>query len=319
MMDIRKGMAEGDKVALAKLITMAEDGRRDAMDIIRDMYGKTGGAYLIGITGPPGVGKSTLTAGLARIYSSLGKKVGIIACDPTSPYTGGAILGDRIRMQQLFTDPNIFIRSMGSRGHLGGLSKSTRIAARIMDIFGMDYIFIETVGVGQSEVEIAGTADTTVMVLAPGLGDDIQAMKAGIMEIGNVFVVNKCDRDGAEKTAREIKAMLDFNGDAAWRPQVILTAAQENKGVDDVMDAIGRHMEYIKDSGVFINKRKEHIRDEIMDLAAQSIMCDIMNGLSKEELSNIVDKVANGETDPYTASDRILKTIRYHLNGRDFD
>ncbi|MDI6600271.1 MAG: methylmalonyl Co-A mutase-associated GTPase MeaB [Thermoanaerobacteraceae bacterium] len=309
-MDIKKGIIDGDRIALAKLITMAEDGKKEAMDIIKELYHRTGNAYLIGITGPPGVGKSTLTAKLARAYSGLGKKIGIIACDPTSPYTGGAILGDRIRMQELFTDPNIFIRSMGSRGHLGGLSRGTRVAVRIMDIFGMDYIFIETVGVGQSEVEIADTADTTIMVLAPGLGDDIQAMKAGIMEIGDIFVVNKADREGAEKTAREIDTMLDFNEKSTWRPKVIMTVAQDNKGINDVLHAIEEHMKYIKDSGIFASKRKEHIKEEILELATQNIMSEIMTGLSKEELLGIVDKVAKREIDPYSASIDIIKPIK---------
>ena len=309
-MDIKRGIIEGNRVALAKLITMAEDGRQEAIDIIRELYGKSGLAYIIGITGPPGVGKSTLTAGLAKMYSDLGKRVGIIAGDPTSPYTGGAILGDRIRMQKLFTDPNIFIRSMGSRGHLGGLSMSTRITSRIMDIFGMDYIFIETVGVGQSEVEIADMADTTIMVLAPGLGDDIQAMKAGIMEIGNVFVVNKCDRDGADKTAREIEAMLDFNDKSAWRPKVIKAAAQADEGLDNITNAVGEHEKYIKESDIFMSKRKEHIKEEIMELATNSIMSDIMSRLPKDELNSIVDKTVNGETDPYSAANCILKPLR---------
>ncbi|TZE81577.1 methylmalonyl Co-A mutase-associated GTPase MeaB [Calorimonas adulescens] len=310
MMDIKKRILEGDRLALAKLITMAENNRPEATEVIKEMYYRTGNAYLIGITGLPGAGKSTLTAKLAKAYSKMGKKIGIVACDPTSPYTGGAILGDRIRMQELFTDPNIFIRSMGSRGHLGGLSKGTRAAIRAMDIFGMDYIFIETVGVGQSEVEIAGTADTTVMVLAPGLGDDIQAMKAGIMEIGDIFVVNKADREGAEKTSREIEAMLDLNERSSWRPRVILTVAQDNKGIEDVLYAIDEHMRYLKDSGIFDNKRRENIKNELLELLTQNIMAEIMSGLSKEDLMGIVDKVAKRELDPYSASTDIIKQTR---------
>lgn len=312
-MDLKKGITEGDKVALARLITMAENDEKEAVEIIRELYSRTGNAYLIGITGSPGVGKSTLTAKLAEAYSGTGKKIGIIACDPTSPYTGGAILGDRVRMRDLFTDPNIFIRSMGTRGHLGGLSKGVKISARIMDIFGMDYIFIETVGVGQSEIEIVDTADTTVMVLAPGLGDDIQAMKAGVMEIGDIFVVNKADRDGAEKTAREIETMLDFNTKSQWRPKVILTSAQDNKGIDDVVAAIEQHMKYVKSSGTFTTNRKEHIREEIIALVTQNIMSEIMSKLSKDELESVVNKVVEKETDPYTASADLLQLIRNQL------
>ena len=225
-------LLEGDKLACARLISIVENESSGYMEILKTVYSYAQGAYVIGITGPPGSGKSTLADKLVKNLAEAGEKVGIVAIDPTSPFTKGAILGDRIRMSGVSENKNVFIRSMGSRGHLGGLSKATANTLVILGAYGCSYIFVETVGVGQSEIDIVGSADTTLMVLAPGLGDDIQAIKAGIMEIGDVFAVNKADREGAEKTYRETKAMLDFKSSWDFKPPVILTVAETGDGVD---------------------------------------------------------------------------------------
>jgi len=309
-MDIKAGLLNGDKRAAARLITMAENGDEQAVEIIRQCYHLTGKARIIGITGPPGAGKSTVTDKLTKLLRLQDKKVGIIAVDPTSPFSGGAILGDRVRMTDISTDPGVFIRSMGTRGALGGLSKAVNDAVRILDIFGMDYIFIETVGVGQSEVDIVKLADTVVMVMVPGLGDDIQAIKAGIMEIGDVFAVNKSDREGAERTATEIEVMLDYNKSSDYRPSVINIIARDNQDVDKLIEAIEKHWEYLNKNKNYETRKKNSIRTEIISLINQYIITSIQKNSEKTDLiQNMVENVYTKKLDPYSAAIEIFQSV----------
>ena len=298
-MDIRAGLLKGDKRAAARLISMAENGDEEAVKIISEYYHLTGKARIIGITGPPGAGKSTVTDKLAKLLRQQNKTVGIIAVDPTSP----------VRMNDLSTDQGVFIRSMATRGALGGLSKAVHDTVRIMDIYGMDYIFIETVGVGQSEVDIVKLADTVIMVMVPGLGDDIQAIKAGIMEIGDIFAVNKSDREGAERTATEIEVMLDFNRTADFRPKVINIIARDNDRVDKLLEAIEDHWNYLcKDSNYQIRK-KINIETEIISLINQYVVKSIQNDNQSNLIQTMVERVFDKQIDPYSAAIDILQKV----------
>lgn len=308
-MDIENLLLKGDKRAIARAITYAENYEEKAVNLIRKLYKKSGNAYVVGITGPPGVGKSTLTAKLAKELIKQNKRVGIIAVDPTSPFTGGAILGDRIRMQDLSQEPNVYIRSMGTRGYLGGISKATLMAVRILDIGGMDYVFIETVGVGQSEIDIVKTADTTIMVLAPGMGDDIQAIKAGIMEIGDVFAVNKADREGADKTVVELNMMLDLNEKADWRPPVVKVIAQENRGIDVLTEKINEHRNYLVNSGKLYERRINNLKREIVEIAKNKLMEKIFKNIEEEDFALFLQKIIDKQVDPYTAAENLYKNL----------
>ncbi|MGE5718843.1 MAG: methylmalonyl Co-A mutase-associated GTPase MeaB, partial [Nocardioidaceae bacterium] len=255
----------GEARAVARLISLVEDASPLLREVMAGLAPYTGNAQIVGVTGSPGVGKSTSTSALVTELRRSGKRVGVLAVDPSSPFSGGALLGDRIRMQDHALDKDVYIRSMASRGHLGGLSWSTPQALRVLDAAGCDVVLVETVGVGQSEVEIAGLADTTLVLLAPGMGDGVQAAKAGILEIGDVYVVNKADRDGAEQVRRELRTMISLaeRPEGSWKPPIVLTVAQAGKGVDEVVQAIDEHRAWMESSGELERRRVRRARDEI--------------------------------------------------------
>lgn len=310
-MEILERLLNGDVRAIARAITLIENNTLQGQELLASLYPHTGKAVIVGVTGPAGSGKSTLTNQLAKAYRQQGKTVGIIAVDPSSPFTGGAILGDRIRMQEISDDPGIFIRSMGTRGSLGGLARMTGEAIRVLDAAGKDIIIVETVGVGQSEVEIVQVADTVLVVAVPGLGDEIQAIKAGIMEIGDILVVNKADRPGAEKTVFELQAMLDlkpFMPDD-WRPPVLKAIATENSGITEVLAAIDTHQEYLQRTGRLEEAQLGRVRHEVNALLQERVLSEIYRRFGEKDFEILVKKVFAKEENPYGAVESILGKV----------
>jgi LAO/AO transport system kinase len=296
----------GERGAVAKLISLVEAGGARAFSAVADLYPDTGDAYTVGITGAPGSGKSTLTDGLIARIRRDGHEVGVLAVDPTSPFTGGAILGDRVRMQDHAVDEGVFIRSMATRGHLGGLALATPQAVRVLDAAGKPWIIIETVGVGQVEVEIAGEADTTVVVVNPRWGDGVQVAKAGLLEIAEVFVVNKADRDGVHETVRDLEQSLDLAGERDWRPPIVETVATEGRGIDECWDAVLAHRAFLETDGRLDGRRQDRLRDELRAIVVERLRVRAADVCEGHRFESLVDRVAARDLDPYTAVDELL-------------
>ncbi|AEW96577.1 MULTISPECIES: methylmalonyl Co-A mutase-associated GTPase MeaB [Streptomycetaceae] len=300
---------QGRPRAVARLISLVEGASGQLREVMAALAPLTGGAYVVGLTGAPGVGKSTSTSALVTAYRKRGKRVGVLAVDPSSPFSGGALLGDRVRMGEHASDPGVYIRSMATRGHLGGLAWAAPQAIRVLDAAGCEVILVETVGVGQSEVEIAAQADTSVVLLAPGMGDGIQAAKAGILEIGDVYVVNKADRDGADATARELNHMLGLGegrkpGD--WRPPIVKTVAARAEGVDEVVEALEKHRAWMEEHGVLDARRRRRAALEVENIAVTALRERIGDLPADQRLDALAERVVRGTLDPYAAADELI-------------
>jgi len=301
----------GDRAAVARLLSLVERGTDEAREVGRLSYPLGGNAYTVGLTGAPGAGKSTLTSALIGNLRSQDIEVAVLAIDPSSPFTGGAILGDRVRMQDHATDPGVFIRSMATRGHLGGLSLATPEAVRLLDAVGRRWILVETVGVGQVEVEIAGKADTTVVVVNPGWGDSVQANKAGLMEIADIFVINKADRKGADETRRDLEQMLDLSDLAheAWRPPILSVVATEGKGVTELWDTVLEHRSRIEASGELTRRRAFRLREELREIVARRLEQKAREITTGDRWESLQDQVLERALDPWGAADEMLKGV----------
>jgi LAO/AO transport system kinase len=305
-----EGVRSNDRRALARAITLIENGDALAYDVVRDLYPETGGAYAIGVTGPPGVGKSSLIGALIRLVRGREQTVGVISVDPSSPFSKGALLGDRIRLADHFLDPGVFIRSMGTRGHLGGLAEATLQALLVLDAAGRDYVFLETVGTGQSEIEVIGVADTVVLALMPGSGDSVQALKAGIMEIPDVIAVNKRNHPAAKTMLNEVRSILALDHDRDWRPPIVLTEALEGEGVDELWAKIGEHREYLESNGLLDERRRKNLAGEVFAVASARAKAHLEQAVADDpELRRLLDDVQRRELDPLTAVREILQRV----------
>jgi len=308
---VKDGLAEsiatGDPIALARGISLVEEGGRAGEAVLAELFERTGGSAVIGVTGPPGVGKSTLVNRLISIYRDEDRKVGVVAVDPTSAFSGGAILGDRVRMQEHALDPGVFIRSMASRGRFGGLSRATRDAVDLLDASGRDPILIETVGVGQDEVDVVRVADTVLVVLTPGQGDDVQAIKAGILEIADLFVINKADHAGADRLVSDLEAMLSLGEPRAWRPPILKTIASDGTGVTELVEAIGRHGEFLRSEKLLAARRRAGLEERLLEIVRERLVAGLMMGsMGDEQLAECAERIEQRRIDPYSAARELL-------------
>jgi LAO/AO transport system kinase len=314
------GVRAGDKRALARAITLVENGEPLAYDLVRELYPETGGAYAIGITGPPGVGKSSLISALVRLVRAQERTVGVISVDPSSPFTKGALLGDRIRLSDHFLDPGVFIRSMGTRGHLGGLAEATLQALLLLDAAGKELVFLETVGAGQSEVEVIGIADTVVLVLMPGSGDSVQALKAGIMEIPDVIAINKMDHPAAKTMLNEVRSILSLDRERAWRPPIVLTEATRGENVEELWSKVEAHRAFLESEGELEERRRRNLAGEVFAVASTRAKAHLEGAVADDpELRRLLDEVQRRELDPLSAVREILDKV-FHIgdqNGTD--
>jgi len=304
------GVRAGDKRALARAITLVENSDALAYDLVRDVYPETGRAYAVGVTGPPGVGKSSLISALVGQVREAGKTVGVISVDPSSPFSHGALLGDRIRLADHFLDPEVFIRSMGTRGHLGGLAEATLQALLVLDAAGKELVFLETVGAGQSEVEVIGIADTVLLVLMPGSGDSIQALKAGIMEIPDVIAINKMDHPAAKTMLNEVRSILSLDKEQAWRPPIVLTDATRGENVPELWEKIEAHRAFLDSEGLLEQRRRENLAGEVFAVASARAKAHLERAVADDpELRRLLDEVQSRELDPLTAVREIMDKV----------
>src|SRR5437868_2425007 len=307
------GVREGDRRALARAITLVENSEPLAYDLVAELYPDTGHAYAVGVTGPPGVGKSSLISALVRHVRALERTVGVISVDPSSPFTHGALLGDRIRLADHFLDPGVFIRSMGTRGHLGGLAEAALQALLVLDAAGKELVFLETVGAGQSEVEVIGIADTVLLVLMPGSGDSVQALKAGIMEIPDVIAINKLDHPAAKTMLNEVRSILALDTESEWRPPIVLTEATRGENVPKLWEHIESHRAFLVDEGLLEQRRREHLAAEVFAVASARAKAHLERAVAGDpELRRLLDEVQSRELDPLTAVREIIDKV-FHL------